>query len=252
MELDRYVLHLSYLGTNYSGWQIQENAKSIQGAIMLALHSILSSDITLMTGAGRTDTGVHAVNFFAHFDYHHKMNTCDLKYKLNRFLAKDIVIHSINSISKDFHARFSATSRKYEYWISTVKDPFLINRAYFFSKKLNLQIMNEASQKLVGKHNFSTFSKGTYDNPNCDVTMVNWIKSKNMLFFSIEADRFLYNMVRCIVGTLIDLGLGKISLSQFDEIRYSGDRIQSGFSVPAEGLYLMNVNYPKSYNFECI
>ena len=154
----RYVMSLSYLGTNYSGWQIQNNAKSIQGSIMDGLHSILNKDINLMVGAGRTDAGVHAVNFFAHFDYF-DIDVLNVTHKLNSFLKDDIVIHSIQHISSDFHARFSAFSRKYEYWISIVKDPFLINRAYFFSKSLNIDIMNKGASMLFGEHNFSDFSQ---------------------------------------------------------------------------------------------
>ena len=242
----RYVINLSYLGTHYSGWQIQNNAKSIQGDIMAGLHCILNTDIKLMVGAGRTDAGVHAVNFFAHFDYQ-KTDCADLVYRLNRFLSEDIVINNIQIISNDFHARFSAISRKYEYWISTKKDPFLINRSYFFSKKIDLKSMNEAASLLIGKNNFSAFSKVNSDNPICVVKSAYWMKSKNMLIFSIESDRFLYNMVRCIVGTLIDVGLKKISINTFSNIMRSCDRSQAGVSVPASGLYLIDVKYPKLF-----
>ena len=243
----RYVMNLSYLGTNYSGWQIQNNAKSIQGDIMDGLHVILNKNIQLMVGAGRTDSGVHAVKFFAHFDYE-IIDCLDLVYKLNRFLSDDIVINNIQAVSKDFHARFSAISRKYEYWISTKKDPFLINRSYFFFNKIDITSMNEAAALLVGEHNFSAFSKLNSDNPICVVKSAHWIKSKNMLFFSIESDRFLYNMVRCVVGTLVDVGLGKISIDTFSEIMDSHDRSQAGASAPASGLYLIDVKYPKLFN----
>ena len=157
MKLKRYVLHLSYLGTHYAGWQIQDNAKSVQGEVMLALVKILNVNINLMVGAGRTDAGVHASNFFAHFDYAGSFSVTELTYKLNRFLSEDIVIHYIKPISKQFHARFSAVSRKYEYLISTVKDPFLTNRAYFFFKSLNLDLMNQGASLLIGEKIFKHF-----------------------------------------------------------------------------------------------
>lgn len=249
--ISRYVMHLSYLGTNYSGWQIQDNSNTIQGLIMEALHSILDKDIELIVGAGRTDSGVHAVNYFSHFEYYN-LDVLAVTYKLNRFLPDDIVIHKIQSISIDFHARHSALSRKYEYWILADKDPFLINRAYYLNQKLNLELMNKATEILVGKHNFLAFSKSKSKNNICHVTSAYWFKSKNMLIFSIESNRFLYNMVRCIVGTLINLGLGKIDLEDLTNIINSHNRQKSGYSVPACGLYLMSIYYPKEFNLENI
>ena len=250
MKLKRYVLHLSYLGTHYAGWQIQDNAKSVQGEVMLGLVKILNVNINLIVGAGRTDAGVHASNFFAHFDYAGSFSMTELTYKLNRFLSEDIVIHYIKPISKQFHARFSAVSRKYEYVISTVKDPFLINRAYFFFKNLNLDLMNQGASLLIGEKSFQAFSKSNLDNSNCLVSEAKWRKNNQIILFSIESDRFLYNMVRCIVGTLIDLGLEKIDLNQFASIMQSGNRQNAGMSVPAQGLYLVNIRYPKKYSLE--
>ena len=132
--MNKYVMHISYLGTNYSGWQIQNNAQTIQGIIMDALHHLIQDSIPLIVGAGRTDAGVHAINFFAHFQAE-DLETEHVRYKLNKYLPSDIVIHNIIHMSDEFHARFSASSRTYEYWVSSVKDPFLINRAYFFKKK---------------------------------------------------------------------------------------------------------------------
>jgi len=247
----KYVLHLSYLGTNFSGWQIQDNANSIQGIIMKGLHNILDRNIPLMVGAGRTDSGVHAINYFAHFEAF-ELDELDLKFKINRFLPSDIVIHSIVSVTSDFHARYSALSRKYEYWISTKKDPFLIDRSYYFFKQLNIELMNKGAKILIGKQDFSCFSKSKSENNICDIQSANWFKSKNMLIFQIEADRFLYNMVRCIVGTLINLGLEKIQLDEISQIIYSKNRSSAGSSVPACGLYLLNVQYPKKFNLESI
>tara|TARA_Y100001968_G_scaffold306472_1_gene323343 strand:+ start:932 stop:1666 length:735 start_codon:yes stop_codon:yes gene_type:complete len=242
-------MRLSYLGTHYSGWQIQDNSISIQGAIMDALHKLLTPNIPLIVGAGRTDSGVHAMNFIAHVESE-AMDHKEIKYKLNRCLPKDIVIHDIKQVPYDFHARYSAVSRKYEYWISTQKDPFLIDRAYFFSKNLNMELMNQGASLLVGKKDFSAFSKSKESNNFCEIISASWFKSKNMLIFSIEADRFLYNMVRCIVGTLIDLGLQKIKLNDLKSIIASKNRSKSGYSVPASGLYLLDIKYPKKYKLE--
>ena len=246
----RYVMKISYVGTSYSGWQIQDNAKSVQGYIMKGLHQILDSSIPLIVGAGRTDAGVHAVNFFAHFEYEKPIDNIDLTYKLNRFLPDDIVIYYIKIVSSNFHARFSAKSRKYEYWISSFKDPFLINRSYYFSKDLDVELMNYGAKLLIGEHDFSSFSKSKTDNNNCIITSAYWIKSKDILIFSIESNRFLYNMVRCLVGTLIDLGCHKIDIDGFTEIMTSQNRCRAGYSVPAHALYLMDITYPKKYNIE--
>ena len=248
---NRYLLHISYLGTNYSGWQIQKNANTIQGLIMEGFHLILDKSISLIVGAGRTDAGVHAVNFFAHFDYYF-IDVDKLRYKLNRLLPDDIVIHSIRNVSDDYHARFSALSRTYEYWISTVKDPFLINRSYFFFQELDFNLMNQSAKMLIGTHDFGAFSKSKPDNPMCSIKSAVWVKSKNMLIFSIKADRFLHNMVRCIVGTLVKVGMHKMSLDDFSQVLVDGSQSKLAYSVPASGLYLMNVKYPKSFNCESI
>tara|TARA_B100000700_G_scaffold324715_1_gene431606 strand:+ start:432 stop:1190 length:759 start_codon:yes stop_codon:yes gene_type:complete len=251
IQMNKYVMILSYLGTNYSGWQIQDNSISVQGSIMDALHKILNKNIPLMVGAGRTDSGVHAMNFVAHFESEDIIAE-EIKYKLNRFLPNDIVIHKLKKVSEDFHARYSAISRKYEYWISTQKNPFLIDRTYFFTQNLNLELMNQGANLLVGKQDFGAFSKSKLDNNICKISSACWFKSKNMVIFSIEADRFLYNMVRCIVGTLIDLGVGKINLKELQNIIKNKNRSQSGYSVPASGLYLLDIQYPKKYNIESI
>ena len=240
---------LSYLGTNYSGWQIQDNAISIQGVIMDALYKIIDHNISLIIGAGRTDSGVHAINFIAHFESY-DIDLEKTQYKLNRFLPRDIVIHKIKVVEDAFHARYSATSRTYEYWISTQKDPFLIDRSYIFTKQLNIDIMNQGANILIGTQDFSAFSKSKEKNNICTISSAYWHQSKNMVIFSIEANRFLYNMVRCIVGTLIDLGVEKINLKDFKNIIKSKNRSQSGFSVPSSGLYLLDIKYPKKFSIE--
>ena len=145
-KTNKYIMCLSYLGTNYSGWQIQDNSISVQGCIMEALHKIIDKDILLMVGAGRTDSGVHAINFIAHFESK-DIDVEDITYKVNRFLPNDIVIHKIKHVSDDFHARYSAISRKYEYWVSIRKDPFLMDRTYFITKNLNMELMNKGADR---------------------------------------------------------------------------------------------------------
>ena len=247
--MNKYIMCLSYLGTNYSGWQIQDNAISIQKVIMDALHKIIDYNIPLIVGAGRTDSGVHASNYIAHFESY-DIDIEKTQYKLNRFLPRDIVIHNIKNIQDDFHARYSAVSRTYEYWISTKKDPFLIGRSYMFTKKLNIELMNKGANMLIGTQDFGAFSKSKEKNNTCTILSAYWFQSKDMVIFSIEADRFLYNMVRCIVGTLIDLGIGKITLKDFTDIIKSKNRSKSGFSVPASGLYLLSIKYPKQFSIE--
>ncbi len=246
--LYKFIIHLSFLGTNFSGWQIQNNSKTIQGVIMGALNHLLDEDIPLIVGAGRTDAGVHAINFVAHFELvNSDLDTNKLTCHLNRYLPENIVIHNIQSVSSDFHARYSAISRKYEYWLSTTKDPFLINRSYSFFKELDLELMNSAANILLGQKNCRAFSKSKNKNNICDIKSAYWFKSKNMLIFSIESNRFLYNMVRCIVGTLMDVGLRKINLDEFSNILESQNRKNAGFSVPAHGLYLVEIKYPKKF-----
>jgi len=250
-KTNKYIMQLSYLGTNYSGWQIQDNAKTIQGSIMHALHRIVDAEIPLIVGSGRTDSGVHAINFIAHFESK-TLNINEVKYKINRFLPNDIVLHRIQNIVHDFHARYSAISRKYEYWISIVKDPFLINRAYFFNQNLDLELMNLASKMLIGKKDFRAFSKSKCENNICVVKSASWFKTKNMIIFSIESNRFLYNMVRSIVGTLINLGVHNLDLDDFSMIINSENRVKSSYSVPACGLYLLDIQYPKKFSIESI
>ena len=250
----RYLLHIAYFGVNYSGWQIQKNAKSVQGLIMNALHLLVNNKIELMVGAGRTDAKVHAVNFFAHFDMPDSqdltMSYLELTHRLNNFLPDDVVVYTVKPVAINFHARFTAKSRRYEYWISTKKSPFLINKAYVFSKFLNIDIMNQGCNLLIGKKDFVSFSKSKLINNICNVSSAYFFKSEDLIIFSIQSDRFLYNMVRCIVGTLIDLGLGKIQLQDLKSLIDSKNRTKSGCSVPAFGLYLMNINYPQKYSIE--
>jgi len=239
---------LSYNGKAYHGWQIQPNANSIQESLNSALTTILQEEIYCI-GAGRTDTGVHAKNFFAHFDTINLFNidVATFLYKINAILPHDIVIHSVHPMIDDAHARFSAVSRTYHYFISTVKDPFLQDFSYFFPRELNLEIMNQACKILFEYEDFTSFSKLHTDvkTNNCRILQAEWNKKEEQLQFTIKADRFLRNMVRSIVGTTIDIGLGKLSLEDFAQIIESKDRSNAGRSVPAHGLFLVDIEYPK-------
>lgn len=240
----RYFIKLAYNGTLYNGWQIQPNAPSVQETMNKAFSIILSSPINLM-GAGRTDTGVHAREMYAHFDLDKTFDIPSTIHKLNSFLPKDIVIYDIFEVSDEAHTRFDATKRTYEYHINTFKDAFLQNQSWYFHQKLDLDLMNEAAKSLLKHTDFQCFSKvntdvNTFD---CEIFEAYWIKENGKLIFTISANRFLRNMVRSIVGTLINIGLHKITLDDLETIIKSKNREKAGFSVPAHGLYLTKIEY---------
>lgn len=240
----RYFLEIAYNGTSYHGWQVQPNADSIQNQINVCVSTLLKSDIFIQ-GAGRTDSGVHAKKTFAHFDYSDSISL-DFVNRCNSFLPNDIQVISCKEVKDQSHSRFDAISRTYEYFISLNKNPFLIDKAFYFYKPLNLELMNEAIPLLLENKDFTSFSKSnTQTKTNlCSVLAIEWKIKDQMLIFEIKADRFLRNMVRSIVGTFIELGTRKITLSDFKKIIDSKDRSRAGFSVPACGLYLKDVKYP--------
>lgn len=240
----RYFLEFAYKGTNYHGWQYQPNAISVQETLNKALTTILKKEINLV-GAGRTDTGVHAKQMFAHFDYDLQIDIQHLIHKLNSFLPKDIAILNIHEVTNDAHARFDAIKRTYQYRIHTIKDAFESNDSLYCSNNLNIDLMNQACKILFDFTDFECFSKVNTDvnTFNCKIHEANWKQIDNKLLFTISADRFLRNMVRAIVGTMINIGLEKVSLPQFIKIIESKDRNKAGFSVPAHGLYLTKVEY---------
>ncbi len=242
----RYFLELAYKGTDFHGWQEQPNAVSVQSTIEDAL-SLLLKKPTKIIGAGRTDAGVHAKQMFAHFDSEPIVDLMELKRRLNSFLNTDIVIHNIHNVTHQAHARFDAISRSYEYHIHQEKNPFLQDLSWYFSLPLDMEAMNKAAQSLLSFKDFKSFSKSKTDVKTyiCKIEKAYWKKTDKQLIFQITADRFLRNMVRAIVGTLIDVGLGKISYDKFIEIIESKDRTKAGFSVPAEGLYLTRIIYPQ-------
>jgi len=242
----RYFIELQYLGKNYHGWQIQPDAISVQEVIQNALSTLLRKKIAIV-GAGRTDAGVHASQMFAHFDFTDTLNVLKLKDRLNAFLPKDIAILSIFKVHKEAHARFDATSRSYEYHIFLGKNPFNLDTSWqIYHLDLDLDKMNKASKILLNHTNFKCFSKSNTDvhTYNCTITEAKWELSGNHLIFYITANRFLRNMVRAIVGTLYNIGLGKIKVADLERIIKSEDRSNAGFSVPAKGLFLTKVTYP--------
>jgi tRNA pseudouridine38-40 synthase len=235
---------LSYKGTNYHGWQIQPDASSVQEEITKALATILQEKI-LLVGAGRTDAGVHASQMFAHVDTVKKL-TDDYVHKLNAILPNDIVIKSIKEVSDETHARFDAVSRTYEYRILLGRDPFLLETSWqLHQKNLQIEKMNEAANLLFKYEDFESFSKVKTDvnTFNCTIMKAVWTLEDKHLIFHIKANRFLRNMVRAIVGTLIEVGLGKKTVEDFRKIIESKKRSEAGLSVPAKGLFLTEVCY---------
>ena len=241
----RYFIDISYDGSNYHGWQIQPNADTVQHQINLAFSTILNEEINVL-GAGRTDTGVHAKKMIAHFDTNQTIDFEKFKYRINGFLKKDISLNDIYKVKEDAHARFSAISRTYEYRVSRTKNPFSVN-SYFLLRDLDFQSMKKACKFLHGSHDYTSFAKLHSENytNNCEVYIANWKEDENLLIFTIKANRFLRNMVRAIVGTLIEIGEGKISFSDIETILMSKDRAKAGYSVPAKGLSLIDIEYPK-------
>ena len=263
----RYFIRLSFNGKKYNGWQVQDNAPTVQKALNDALSIILKQEVHTI-GCGRTDTSVHASEFYAHFDLlddSSSLTTYNLRlttvYKLNGILPIDIAIHDIIPVKDDANARFSAISRTYKYYINQSKYPFNNDFSYFLYGKLNIELMNEAANLLLETTDFTSFSKLHSDTKtnNCKVTQAEWtevksnintsahqhISTSTSLIFTITADRFLRNMVRAIVGTLLDVGREKISLKEFQNIIENKNRSDAGYSVPAHALFLTHIEYPE-------
>ena len=240
----RYFIKLAYNGTQYHGWQYQPNASSVQETMNKAVSTLLNTEINLM-GAGRTDTGVHAKEMYAHFDFDKVFEVANLVHKLNSFLPKDITVYDIIPVLNEAHTRFDALKRTYEYHINTFKDPFLQEQSWYFHQSLDVNLMNEAAQLLFNHTDFQCFSKVNTDVNTFDCTIfeAHWKQENDKLIFTISANRFLRNMVRAIVGTLVNIGLHKITLTDFENIIKSKNRDKAGFSVPAHGLYLTKIEY---------
>ncbi|MDG2152213.1 MAG: tRNA pseudouridine(38-40) synthase TruA, partial [Polaribacter sp.] len=228
----RYFIELSYNGKKYHGWQIQPDVISIQEKLNFTVSTVLQEKIEVV-GAGRTDTGVHAAQMFAHFDTKNELKG-DITYKLNSLLPHDIIVHEVFSVDTEKHARFNAISRSYEYRIWLGRNPFLLDFSWqLHSQNLNVDLMNAAAKLLLEYTDFQTFSKVKTDvhTYNCDITEAIWKQNGKELVFHITANRFLRNMVRAIVGTLVDVGLGKITKDDFRKIIESKNRSNAGLSV---------------------
>jgi tRNA pseudouridine38-40 synthase len=244
----RYFIYLSFKGTYYHGWQIQPNAVSVQQILEETLSLVVGEKITT-TGAGRTDAGVHALVFCAHFDCSvpDLDSEKNLIFRLNRFLPCDISICSVRKVTPEANARFSAVSRTYRYFISKRKDPFSIGLSWFLYGNINVKAMEKAAGLLTKYSDFTSFSRLHSDNKTsiCKIYNASWSDNDDKLIFTIKADRFLRNMVRAIVGTMVELGTGKISPGEFEKIILLKDRSKAGMSAPAGGLFLSDIEYPE-------
>lgn len=241
----RYFLKLSYNGAPFHGWQVQPNAVSVQSTIEEALSTVLRENISIV-GAGRTDTGVNARQMYAHFDYDKEIpDIGKLINSLNRLVGKDIAIYDIIKVADDAHARFDATARTYKYFVTHQKSPFLYPLSWHCPQSLDYEKMNEACEVLKRHIDFTSFSKLHTDvkTNNCRIDYAHWQKEGEMMVFTITADRFLRNMVRAVVGTLVEVGRGKISVDEFEQIILKKDRCSAGTSMPPQALFLWKVNY---------
>ena len=241
----RYFFKISFKGTGFHGWQTQPNATSVQETIETCLAQLFSNTSFSIVGCGRTDTGVHAKNYFFHVDFLDSIDEEALKNTLNKVLPKSIVILDVFQVDSALHARFNAKSRTYRYFIHQEKEPFLSEFSWFMRKPIDLNRMNEAAQYLIGKHDFASFAKSHSDVTNtfCEVSFAEWKFEGSQLVFEIRANRFLRNMVRAIVGTLLEVGYKKLSPDSIPEIMLLKSRQAAALSVPAEGLFLWEITY---------
>ena len=243
----RYFMRLAYDGTNYHGWQRQPNGHSVQAEMEAALRKLLRQTTVVTIGCGRTDTGVHASEFFLHFNAEKEIvNIPDLLFKINQLLPWDIAVFDIYPVHNKAHARFDAIERSYEYHIHQVRDPFVHRFSTYYPWELDVDAMNKAAQLLIKKGDFACFCKagGGQKTTICDVREARWVQNGSKLVFHITADRFLRNMVRAVVGTLIMVGRGKLTMEEMKDVLESGNRSMAGESVKASGLSLTRVVYP--------
>jgi tRNA pseudouridine38-40 synthase len=244
--MQRYAFEIQYHGKNYVGWQKQPNGKSVQEEIEKSLNKLYNSKTISIVGCGRTDAGVHGNFYVFHVDLEEKFELEVLEFKFNRMLSHDISLLNIKLVNPNFHARFDAKSRTYRYFIHLKKTPFKNDLSLFFASELNFQNMEKACEILIGKKDFTSFSKLHTDVKTniCTISDAKWNKiNENEYYFEISADRFLRNMVRAIVGTLIEVGSGKISIEDVAKIIDSKNRNEAKQSVPAHGLFLWDVKY---------
>lgn len=245
--MQRYFIYLAYEGTNYHGWQIQPNGISVQECLQKALSTFLRTDIEVV-GAGRTDTGVHARLMVAHFDYEEDFaDLTAIADKLNRILPQDISVFEVCKVTPEAHARFDAISRSYKYYITNIKSPFNRHLKWRVHSNLDYELMNRAAKILFEYTDFTSFSKLHTDvkTNNCRIMQAEWTQEdEHTWVFTIKADRFLRNMVRAVVGTLVEVGRGKMSLEEFRRVIEHKDRCKAGASVPGHALFLVDVEYP--------
>ena len=246
--MPRYFIEFSYDGSNYHGLQKQPNLLTIQETIEINMNKYLgiNSNLTL---AGRTDTGVHAKQMFAHFDIDLDFQQDNFCRSMNKMLPKDITIESLSLVTNESHARFDASSRTYEYFVNSKKNPFNYKFSYYLKHDIDIKKMNKSCIRLISYTDFKCFSKSNTDvkTYNCDISYANWDVLDEGIRFKITANRFLRNMVRSIVGTMIDIGSSKISDTDFQKILDSRDRSEAGLSVPSAGLFLTNITYPQKF-----
>jgi len=244
----KYFIELAFKGSKFHGWQFQPNAVSVQQCLEKALSTITRESIIVM-GAGRTDTGVHASYFVAHFDSSQpNLDHPDLTHKLNSFLPESVSIFGISKVNPEAHARFDAVSRTYQYHLNLRKDPFSIDTSWYFYRQPKVDNMNKACRILFEYIDFTSFSKLHTDvkTNNCKIILAEWNQQDDNLVFTVKADRFLRNMVRAMVGTLLEVGIGKMDVIDFRKVIEQKDRGAAGLSVPAQGLFLTDIEYPQN------
>jgi len=244
----RYFIELSYNGSDFHGWQSQPNAITVQETIENSLQLLLKNKELKIVGAGRTDSGVHAMQMFAHFDYDQNLEFNNLIFKLNSFLGKNIFIKDLKKVSFKAHARFDATLREYKYFITRVRDVYNFNTKFYFPKDLDFNEMDKAINIIKANKNFKSFCRSKTDvtNYECKIYDFNYEMINSELIFSISSNRFLRNMVRSIIGTILEIGQLKTTISDLKKIINKSDRIYAGPSVPAHGLFLTKVEYPEN------
>lgn len=240
----KYKLTIQYNGTNYHGWQRQENAKTIQQELEVAFTTVLREKISLIA-AGRTDTGVHAIGQVAHFTSEQKIDIYKIHFAVNSILPKDIYVYNFELVDINFHARFDAVKRSYYYLITTKRSPFFQNFAFHYFYSVDIKELNELSNVLMGEFDFSSFSKNINEQENtiCIVHDIHWYKRGDIIYFLIEANRYLHGMVRSIVGTILEIAKENRNEEELKRILLSKDRKNAGQSVPPHGLYLYKVKY---------
>ena len=245
--MSRYFLEVSYKGTKYSGFQLQDNANTIQAEVEKAF-AILQKEKVTMTGSSRTDAGVHAFQNFFHFDFDGSINPHFI-YKINAILPADIVIKKLIPVQENAHCRFDALSREYKYYIYRHKNPFLNEKAFFFPYKLDIEKLKQAAQVIKGYQDFTSFSKRNTQAKTfiCQLSVSEWIWKGDCLVYHVKANRFLRGMVRALTATMLNVGRNKFSINKFREIIEAKDCTKANFAVPAHGLFLLSVEYPTLY-----